>query len=450
MNPILKFYKPCESAPRIEDPSEIDRTFKKYRWTTLATITLGYGLMYTTRAPLNIIKKPLLDAHLFTAQELGIIGSALLYSYAFGKCVNGFLADHANIRRFFATGMFLSALVNLMMGSTTWFLFWTILWAFNGWFQGFGAPSSVVALARWFSNKERGTFYGIWSTSHSIGEGLTFILSSAIVAHFGWRSGFIVPGIVCILGATGVYFLLAERPEAKGLPPVADWKNDHGVKRVEGAKTDASTGSLQWLVFKSPKIWILGLASAAMYTSRYAINSWGVLYLQEAKGYSLVQAGSIMGVNTIAGIAGAIGYGWISDKVFNAKRPPVTLIFGLVETAALAVVFFFPSGHPVVLTTAFAFYGFTLAGLNATLGGLFATDIMPKKVAGAALGMIGIFSYLASATQDIVSGHLIDAGKHVVDGKTVYDFSTPVVFWIIPSILSVILAASLWKAKPTD
>ena len=32
-------------------------------------------------------------------------------------------------------------------------------------------------------------------------------------------------------------------------------------------------------------MWVLGLASACMYVSRYAINSWGMLYLQENRGY---------------------------------------------------------------------------------------------------------------------------------------------------------------------
>ena len=38
-------------------------------------------------------------------------------------------------------------------------------------------------------------------------------------------------------------------------------------------------------------MWVVAVASALMYVTRYAINSWGVLYLQEIRGYSLVDAG---------------------------------------------------------------------------------------------------------------------------------------------------------------
>ena len=48
-------------------------------------------------------EKPIIDEGLFTETQLGIIGSALFFSYAAGKLVNGFIADHINIRRFMAT-----------------------------------------------------------------------------------------------------------------------------------------------------------------------------------------------------------------------------------------------------------------------------------------------------------------------------------------------------------
>jgi len=63
----------------------------------------------------------------------------------------------------------------------------------NGWFQGFGAPASVVSITSWYSGSERGKSYGIWSAAHSIGEGLTYL---------------------------GIAWLIAEAPKGLGL----DWQ----------------------------------------------------------------------------------------------------------------------------------------------------------------------------------------------------------------------------------
>jgi hypothetical protein len=96
-----------------------------------------------------------------------------------------------------------------------------------------------------------------------------------------------------------------------------------------------------------------------------------------------VEAGGLLGLNTIAGIAGCLAYGYASDKLFHARRPPVTLIFGLIEVGALFVIFFAPPGHPILLTVAFVLYGFGLNGLVTTLGGLFPTDLWgPDGIVG--------------------------------------------------------------------
>ncbi|MBN2416918.1 MFS transporter [bacterium] len=447
-NPFV-FFKTGPDKPRITDKALIDRLFRRKRLAVMIAITLGYGFTYTCRLAMSVIKKPVIDAGLLSPEQLGVIGSAFFYTYAFGRLTNGFLADHANIKKYFSFGLLVSALINLAMGSIMGFTVWALLWGVNGWFQGFGSPSSVVSMSHWFSNRERGRYYGIWSTAHSIGEGLTFVGTAALVSLWGWRAGFIGPGLFCVLVAVSLYLALQDRPGTYGLPPVADWKNDHGAA-VKADTNNMSTTRMQLLILKMPAMWVLGLACATMSATRYAINSWGILYLQEAKGYTLVEAGSILGLNTIAGIAGCAAYGFISDKLFRARRPPVTLAYGLLEVAALLVIFFAPSGNAVILTAAFVVYGFSLSGILAALGGLFAIDIAPKRVSGAAMGFIGVFSYLGAALQEQISGVLIQAGTQIVDGVRHYNFDAPILFWVGTSIVSLILATSLWKVKVAD
>jgi OPA family sugar phosphate sensor protein UhpC-like MFS transporter len=92
-------------------------------------------------------------------------------------------------------------------------------------------------------------------------------------------------------------------------------------------------------------------------------------------------------------------------------------------------------------------FGLGLTGLVTALGGLFAVDICPKRVAGAAMGLIGIFSYIGAAVQENISGHLIERGMTMVNGARSYDFSTVIWFWFGASFVSMLLAASLWRVK---
>lgn len=445
----LRFFATGENKPLLADKQLIDRLYRRNRLSIMMAITLCYGIAYTCRLGLSVVKKPLIDGGLFSAEELGIIGSAIFYGYAFGKLVNGFLADHANIKKFLATGILLSALVNIAMGWSILIWVWIVLWGFNGWFQGFGAPAGIVSLSQWFSNRERGRYYGIWSTAHSIGEGLTFVGSAALVTFFGWQAGFIGPGLICILVALAAYLFVQDRPQTLGLPTIADWKNDHGIP-LDAAVKPKTTWQMQISILKMPAIWILALASAMMYMTRYGLNSWGMLFLQESKGYSDIQAGGLLALNPVAGLAGCAAYGFISDKLFSARRPPVNFICAVLEIISLLMIFFIPAHYPILLTIAFLIYGFSINGLVTSLGGLFAVDIAPKKAAGAAMGFIGVFSYFGAAIQERISGYLIQGGTTMVEGVRYYNFDHAIYFWLSTSIVSLVLASLLWHAKMTD
>jgi OPA family sugar phosphate sensor protein UhpC-like MFS transporter len=435
-------------APPIDDRGLVDKLYRDHRLRVMLAITLGYGLSYTCRLTLGMVKKPLIDAGIFSPTELGTIGSALFYTYAFGKLTNGFLADHANIRYFLAFGILMSALCNFGMGLSTTVLMATIFWGLNGWFQSFGAPAGVVALTQWFSIRERGRFYGLWSTAHSLGEGLTFVVVAALVSYFGWQWGYWGPALGGILVAYVYFAMVQDRPQTLGLPSVADWKNDHGVA-LPVAKPEESLWRTQLAILRIPAIWILALASATTYVTRYAINSWGVLYLQEARGYSLTEAGTVLMLSTIAGVVGAVAFGFLSDLVFKARRPPCNLLFGIVELIGLWLVFYGPANTTTVVVGMILF-GVGLTGLVTSLGGLFATDICPKRVAGAAMGLIGVFSYIGAAIQEKASGILIERGITMVNGVRHYDFTAAIELWMGASVVSLVLAATLWRTKIAD
>jgi OPA family sugar phosphate sensor protein UhpC-like MFS transporter len=233
---------------------------------------------------------------------------------------------------------------------------------------------------------------------------------------------------------------------------VADWKNDHyqpTETEALAAMPQKGVFATQLTILRIPAVWIVALSSALVYVTRYAITSWGMLYLQEVRGYSAVGAGFMLAVNTVAGILGAVAFGYISDKFFAARRPPANLLFGVVEIVGLLLFFYGPVGLAWTAFSLFLF-GLGMTGLVTSVGGLFAIDICPKRVAGAALGMVGVFSYLGAAIQERVSGKLIDNGMTIVNGVRHYDFTSAILFWIGASVISLLLVSTLWRTRLRD
>ena len=90
---------------RISKPSvakvpedKVADTYMSLRNRTFWGATIAYSLYYVCRMSINVVKQPLIDEGVLSAGQLGLIGSALLFVYAVGKFMNGFIADYCNIR----------------------------------------------------------------------------------------------------------------------------------------------------------------------------------------------------------------------------------------------------------------------------------------------------------------------------------------------------------------
>ena len=464
---FFDFYRLSEPSAVKLAPEKVEKSYKSKRIQTFIAATLGYALYYVCRLSMGVMKQPLIDAGLLNATQLGIIGACLYWSYAVGKLINGFLADGSNIKRFMATGLVVSAAMNLIMGvlgvsalkgtiaTSVLFIAFCVFWAINGWAQSMGAPPAIISLSRWFPLKVRGTYYGIFSSSHNIGEGLSFIFVGAIVASFGWKWGFFGAALAGALGVLLIILCLHDTTESKGLPPVEVLAGEKSAEEYERDRAkllanaaDArqaarqETKTLQRAVIKNPGVWILALSSAFMYMSRYAINEWGTIFLQEAKGYDLAGAAAIIGVNPIFGIIGTVVSGWLSDVLFKGDRKYPAFVAGILEAIALAL-FLFGGPAKWVNILAMVLFGIAIGVLISFVGGLMAVDLVPRKATGAALGIVGMASYAAAGLQNVVTGLLLD--NHIVNG--VHDFTYVSWFWLGSAVISFILPIFNWKRK---
>ena len=444
---LYKYFRISKPAPDRVPGDRVDAEYRRLRSRTFWGASVVYSLYYVCRMTLSVVKQPLIDGGVLSASDLGLIGSALLLVYAFGKFVNGFIADYCNIRRFMAAGLFVSAVVNLVMGllgflgravsipGIVMMAVFFILWGANGWVQSMGAPPGIINLSRWFPLSKRGTYYSIFSSTPYIGKFLTFILTGVIVGALGWEWGFIFAAAAGFAGTAISLVFISDTPESKGLPSIQELSGEKPVK------TDSMpTRELQKIVLRHPGIWIIALSSAFVYITQYAISGWGVLFLQKAKDFSLQGATQIIAFSEAFGVAGTIFAGWLSDTVFRGDRVKPVLISGIFCCASL-LLFLFTGGGYLMNILYVSVFSLFIGVLYCIVAGLMAVDIVPRKATGAALGIVGISSYVAAAIQDVVTGYLIEGGA-----DKAYDFTSAAIFWTAACILSFVLPVLNWRS----
>jgi phosphoglycerate transporter family protein len=387
------------------DSAAIDRRYRHWRVRVMYTMMIGYAVFYFVRTNLSMAAKAITDEFGFSNTQWGLMLTISTIVYAVSKFLSGVLADVIRPKYIMATGLVVSAAINLVFGLGHTLAFFTALWTANNLFQGMGMPPCSRLLTRWFSPREIGRAWGVWNASHQIGGAIVAVGGGYLVGHFGWRSIFWVPGIIAIGVGVWLFCRLPDSPESMGLPPVETYRKDGTPIASEAALPFKVVFRDQ--ILRNPWVWVVSIANFFVYIVRIGVLSWGPKYLQEAKGFTVGQAGWIQGAFEAAGIFGAILAGWLSDRVFRGRRGPVSVLFMILLAAAVGALLVVPRGHIVIMGALFASLGFFVYGPQ-LLVAVAAADFATKPAAASAVGLTGLFGYLGAAVCGTATGWLVD------------------------------------------
>ncbi|MEC1533548.1 glycerol-3-phosphate transporter [Bacillus haynesii] len=417
---MLKLFKPAPPIERMPD-DQIDSEYKKFRLQVFLGIFIGYAAYYLIRKNFSLAMPYLIEEG-FSKSALGFALSALSISYGLSKFVMATISDRSNPRMFLPAGLILSAVISLLMGFVPFFTssiaIMFIMLFLNGWFQGMGWPPSGRVLVHWFSVSERGNKTAIWNVAHNVGGGLMAPIAVAGVAIFsgmtgsatGYEGVFILPALVAIAVAVVSYWLIRDTPQSVGLPPIEEYRNDYSSKSKKTFETELSTKEILFkYVLNNKWVWAIALANIFVYFVRYGVLDWAPTYLSEEKGFDMSKSSVAYFLYEWAGIPGTLLCGWISDKWFKGRRGPAGFVFMVGVLIAVLVYWFNPAGNPMIDMASLIAIGFLIYG-PVMLIGLQALDFVPKKAAGTAAGLTGLFGYLGGTlTANALMGVIVDA-----------------------------------------
>ena len=436
-----KLLKPAGHKP-MWPADKVDITYKQMRWRVFLGIFVGYAGYYLVRKNFSLAMPDLIEQG-YSKSDLGWALSGVSIAYGLSKFLMGNVSDRSNARNFLTIGLILSALTMIIMGvfsfATSSVVVMFVLLFINGWFQGMGWPACGRVMVHWFSVKERGTMMSIWNVAHNVGGGLIgpiAIFGMEIFAN--WHSKFYFPGLIAIGVAIISHILVRDTPQSCGLPPIEEYKNDYPDDYSEKHEEELSAKTIFFqYIFNNKLLWYIAFANAFVYLVRYGILDWSPTFLEEVKGFSVKETGWAYFFYEYAGIPGTLLCGWMSDKLFGGKRAPATIIYMALVTIAVIVYWKNPAGNIAVDNAALIAIGFLIYG-PVMLIGVHALDLVPKKAAGTAAGLTGLFGYMGGALfANIALGYVVDHWSW--DGAFIVIISA--------CILSIFFTLFTWKSE---
>ena len=441
----------------------IKKKYNYWQWKTLIVLMIGYALFYFVRKNFSIVM-PALESELgLSKAKLGLFLTLNGVIYGVSRFVNGFFADRMSRKKMMAAGLFLSAVVNILIGlspqmdglfnlldaegkaTTGLVVLIGSLWLINGYTQGMGYPPCGSLMAHWIKPSELATKQSIWNSSHSIGAGLVSMLCGTVIlqrfSYSAWQWCFFIPAILAIAGSVMLLLTLKDTPASVGLPD-PESMDENAPSKADVQVEDPSFTEKVYrrlvskMVFRNPVIWILAITNFCVYVIRFTILDWGSTFLTQDRGLTIQAASTVVAASELAGgIVGTLIAGWATDRFFKSRSQRTCLIGLLGATLCFLLFWLTPKGMNGLAVTCIIMASFFVYMPQALIG-IACSNQATKRVAASANGLAGIFGYASTTVSGLMFGYLAEHfGWNSV-------FEVAIVFGVI----GVILFAFIWNA----
>jgi MFS transporter, ACS family, glucarate transporter len=391
------------------------------RWLIVAILFFITIINYADRATISIAGPAIAKELKMNAVSMGYIFSAFGWAYVAGQLPGGWLLDRFGSKKVYAFSIFFWSLFTLLQGAVGFFAGGTAIIVLFGLRFLVGAaeapsfPANSRIVAAWFPAAERGTASAIFNSAQYAATVIFAPLMGWLVHSFGWHYVFTVMGV---LGMLFVFVWLKFIHDPKEHPYINTAELEYiekGGALVNMDQSKKDGGKQEGPNLHYIKQLLKNRMMVGIYIAQYCINAltyffitWFPVYLVQARGMTILKAGFVASVPALAGFAGGVLGGVISDFLLKkgyslsvARKVPIVL--GMLLSMSMIICNYVDTQWIVVAIMALAFFG---KGIGA-LGWAVNSDTAPRQIAGLSGGLLNTCGNISSITTPIAIGYIV-------------------------------------------
>ncbi len=319
------------------------RASSNVRWFLIFWLFVLSAVAYLDRVNISIAGGLIAEEFHITNVQLGLVFSSFLFGYALLQTPAGWLADRFGARRMLFVGVLwwglfsaLTAGISSRIASALTLLI--VIRFLLGAGEAIIYPTSNQFVSRWIPSNERGIANGIIFAGVGIGAGITPPLISFLMAHYGWRSSFVLCALIGLAAGAVWYFTARDTPQSH------HWVSPSELESIERGlpelQREGNSGSslLSWLaILSSRTIWTITLAYFCFGYVAWVFFSWFYLYLAKVRGLNLKSSAlyatlPFLAMAVCSPLGGAIG-DWITKRTNSRLGRCGISVLGFLLTA---------------------------------------------------------------------------------------------------------------------
>ncbi len=350
--------------------------------------TMFFFYAFVQRVSPSVMTSELMSEFSVGASGIGLLSGMYFYTYASIQLPVGLLVDRYGARRLLMLSAAFCALASLGFAASSTLWFASFFRALIGGLVAFAFVGTLAIAAEFFSRSRFAMLAGLLLATGMVGAIAGQAPLRLLVETVGWRNCFIILSIAAAMLAIASQ-LVIPKPKFEIKKTVINTSVSQQVKQVISNK--------QTLLCA-----VSGFGFAATMLSFGGL--WAVPWLTTTKGFSQVDAGSVVSWLFVGVMVGSPAVGWVSDAM--AKRKPV-LITGITTCLiTLLIIIHLPPSNAYLLGLLFFIHGLG-TGCMVVLMGLSREWNKPSHSA-TALGFVNMGIVGSGAVMQPVIGTLLD------------------------------------------
>ncbi|MCG5078454.1 MFS transporter [Paraburkholderia tagetis] len=397
-------------------------------------LTLAGTVNYLDRSTLSIANHSVSHELGLSASQMGLLLSAFSFAYAFSQLPIGMLLDRFGARVMLGLGMFVWSSAQLCGGLVSSLPQFLVARVALGLGEAPNFPAGAKVVSEWFAVHERGRPTGIFITSSTIAPAIAPPLLTVIMLVFGWRTMFVVMGLLGIAVSIGWYLVYRDRRKVPlEHEEVAFLGAGEPEQRAERRMTMREWRNL----FTKTTTWGMIFGNMGVIYMVWLYLTWLPAYLEHERHISIANTGWLVAIPYLFGTLGMLSSGFVSDGLMARGVPPMTsskwpICVGLVGAAAFTV----PAAFTPNLTLAMIYLCAAMYFVNLASGACWtlATFAVPRHMVASLASIQNFGGYFGGSFAPFVTGIVVDRTHSFVNAfliSAMVSFAAALVYMFI-------------------
>lgn len=400
---------------------------KSSRWISWGILVFGFIVVFFHRLAIGSVAEQLtMDLGLDSVQ-IANLAAMTFYGYALMQLPVGIMVDTIGVRKICTYGMVITALGSILFGFSS----HIYIAYFARFLVGIGTSVIIVSVMKiqstLFPSNMYSTLSGLTSLFGNFGAFFATIPLTFLAINFGWRETFVILGVISVVLAIGIHFLVKEKEEHEEREKI---NIKEGVKFV-------LTNKRMWPDF-FVMVFFVGSLTAVL-------GLWGNGYMKNVYHITSGKAAYYLSFITYGFIVGAPIVGKLSDMLGGAIKN--ILLFASTGYVVLwSYIILLHKGQPPINQWPIIFFLMGILIICHILVFSNVKEVNPLKYTGIAISIVNIGEFIGSGLISLSMGFIIKRLK--LSNMPLEDvFKTAMILVLVSAVLSLISVVFMHSGK---